>query len=513
VVMAIFAASLVVTGYLFIVIPKGFIPSEDTGLVVAFTEGSQDVSFQAMARQQQATAAILGADHAVEGYVSVVGAGGPGGGRNNAVIFAHLKPGEDRGDVEAVIARLRQKLADLPGLRIFILQPPMISIGGQLSRGLYQYTLQATDIAELYRWAPRVEQRLRAIPGLRDVSSDLQISSPQVVVNIDRDKAAAYGISAEQVETALYTAYGGRQVSTIYAASNTYQVIMELLPRYQDAPERLPLLYVRSTEGQLVPLSALATLGRGIGPLTVSHVGQLPSVTVSFNLEPGTSVGEAIERIRTAERQLDLPASIATSFLGAAQAFRESLAGMGLLLLLAVVVIYLLLGILYESFVHPLTILSGLPSAAVGALLTLMLFGTDLDFYGILGVILLIGIVKKNAIMMIDFAVEARRDGHAAREAIYEGALARFRPIMMTTVAAIAGLMPIALGVGAGGEVRRPLGLSVIGGLVISQLVTLYLTPALYLYLESLQERLPPDLARAWAATREAVSWRSAVRH
>jgi HAE1 family hydrophobic/amphiphilic exporter-1 len=489
---------------LFTIIPKGFLPSEDSGRINVQTEAIQGIGYEEMVRHQQQVAAIVASDPNVAGFTSSVGGmTGANGGRLNI----DLKPrGERALSADEVIEALRPKVARVAGIRAYLTNPPPINIGGMRTRSLYQFTLQDTDTGELYRLAPILEDKIRQLPGLEDVSSDLQIKNPQVSVDLDRDKIAALGLTVDQVETTLYNAYGTRQISTIFAPNNEYQVILGVMPQFEQDPNALSMLYVRATNGPLVPLSTVARITTGVGPLTVNHVGQLPSVTISFNLKPGVSLGDAVSAVQAAAA--DLPATIATNFQGAAQAFQDSLQGLGLILLLAIVVIYIVLGILYESFIHPLTILSGLPSAGLGALATLLLFHVDLNLYAFVGVIMLVGLVMKNGIMMVDFAIEAQRAEQLPPvDAIYQACRVRFRPIMMTTMAALVGTAPIALGWGAGAESRRPLGLAVVGGLLVSQLLTLYLTPVYYVYMEALRRRFGGRRATSDAeyAVRSAV--------
>jgi HAE1 family hydrophobic/amphiphilic exporter-1 len=484
---------LALTVVLFAKVPKGFLPTEDTGRLSGSTETAEGTSFDSMVEHQQAAAAILAADPNVDEFMSSAGGRGSGA-TNQGNFFIRLKPkSERRLSPEQVIERLRPEFAAIPGLRVFLTNPPPIQVGGQQSRSAYQFTLRGTDTTELYRAAQAFQEKLQVLPGLQDVTSDLQIRTPEVTIEINRDRAAALGLSVQSIESSLATAYASGQVTTIFAPNNQFAVILELLPQYRANPAALDLLRVRSTRGELVPLGAVATAREGIGPSSINHSGQLPSVTLSFNLKTGVSLGDAVTEVQRLARA-ELPAGISTSFAGTAQAFQSSMRGLGILLWLAVLVIYIVLGILYESFIHPLTILSALPFAGFGALVTLMLFKVELGIYAFVGIILLIGLVKKNGIMMIDFALATQRAGTTgAADAIIEACLVRFRPIMMTTMAALMGTLPIAIGLGAGAESRRPLGLAVVGGLLFSQFLTLFVTPVFFVYMDRVRGRMRPQ--------------------
>jgi HAE1 family hydrophobic/amphiphilic exporter-1 len=533
-----------ITIVFFYIIPKGFIPNDDTSRIVGYTEAAEGISFAEMSRHQQQVVDVIRANPNVVGVLSTVGQSDVSAASNTGNILILLKPlNKRKQDVEEIITDLRPRLASIPGMRIYLQNPPLVQVGGQVTKSPYQLTLQGPDRNELYASANALLKKISDLPQLLDVTSDIQIKNPQLNVDIDRDKASALGISAQQIEDALNDAYGTRQISTIYATSNEYEVILEVKPEFQQDPSALGRLYIHSTataatssqgaqvqsvlaqpqsavvtsaqqpagqtlpgqnpttqaqatQGRLIPLSTVATFSRSVGPLLVNHLGQLSSATISFNLKPGVSLSGATEKVQSLAKET-LPSTITMSFQGTAQIFQASLQNLTLLLLVAVLVIYLVLGILYESFIHPFTILSGLPSAGLGALLTLLVFGRELDVYAFVGLIMLIGIVEKNAIMMIDFALTAQREeGKPAEEAIFQACLIRFRPIMMTTMAALMGTLPIALGWGAGAESRRGLGLAVVGGLCVSQVVTLYLTPVVYLYFERMQEWMRRGKAR-----------------
>jgi HAE1 family hydrophobic/amphiphilic exporter-1 len=485
-----------VTVWLLMIVPKGFIPSEDTGQITGITQVAQDASFDNLVQHQQTVANLIRQDPNVDAVNSNIGAGASAGGGGAAVapnsgsLFIRLKPRSARqATADEIVQNLRTKLATVPGIQVFLQNPPAIPIGAQQSTGLYQVALQSSDVKPLQEYVPQLVDKMKTLTDLQDVNSDLQFAS-QIKIDVDRDKASTYGITGQEIEDTLRSAYGSYQVSTIYAATNEYQVILELEPEYQQDVNALLTLYINSSTGVAVPLKTFAKISQGVSPLMVNHVGRMNSATISFNLAPGVSLGNVNPEIEKLIDQV-IPASITTSFQGASQVFQSSLPSLGLLLAIAILVIYLILGVLYEDFIHPITILSGLPSAGFGALLTLIIFHVELNVYSFIGIILLVGIVKKNGIMMVDFAIEAQRNElKKPSEAIYQACLVRFRPIMMTTMAALMGTLPIAIGFGAGSESRRPLGIAVVGGLVFSQVLTLYLTPVFYIYMESWRNKL-----------------------
>ena len=486
----VFVGIIAATFFLFNAVPKGFIPDQDSDQMMVSTEAAQGTSYPRMNDLQQRIAKIIIEDPGVDTFMSSSGGSSMfgGGGSNTGRMYVSLKARADR-DVGVVdlIARLRPKVNQFPGVRVMMSPPAMIRLGGRGSKSAYEYTMQGPDLLDLYKQAAKLEKELQKLPDVTDISSDLQMRFPRVNVQIDRDRAAALGLTADDIESAIYSAYGPKWVSTIYGTQNQYRVMLELEPKYQEHADLLSLLYFKTSSGKLVPLNSFSSLTQDASPQSINHSGQVPSVTIAFNLKPGVALGSAVDEIDALAHQV-LPPNITGSFQGTAKAFQSSLKNLTLLLIIAIAVVYIVLGVLYESFVQPLTILSGLPSAVFGALLTLYLFNVELNIYAFVGLMMLIGIVKKNAIMQIDFALEAERSmGMSPKEAILEGCIVRFRPIMMTTMAALLGTLPMAVGFGSSGDTRRPLGLAVVGGLIFSQLITLYLTPVVYTYMDALK--------------------------
>jgi HAE1 family hydrophobic/amphiphilic exporter-1 len=493
--LAVTLATIAGTVWLYIIVPKGFFPTEDTGFLVGVTEGATDISFKAMTERQQKIVDVIRKDPAVDYINSTVGVGGPNQTGNSGRMFIALKPRKERGESAfAVMQRLRRTANVVPGIQIFFQPVQNINITGRLSKSEFQYTMQSNDTEALYEAAPQMRDNMAKSDVLRDVTMDLYIKNPQMMVEVDREKAGVYGVTVDQVRQELFNAFGSRQVATIYTPANDYQVILESLPEYQTSVADLSRIYLKTSSGTTVPIEAVTKLVPAVGPLQVNHQGQQPAVTISFNLAPGASLGQAVDVVHEIERQVRLPATVTSGFQGTAQVFQDSLKGQGILILAAIFAAYVVLGILYESFIHPITIISGLPSAGIGAILTLMLFQMDMSVIAMIGIVMLVGIVKKNAIMMVDFAVQRRHVGLSAEAAIREACLLRFRPIMMTTFAAIFGALPIALGTGAGAELRQPLGVSVVGGLLVSQALTLYITPVIYIYLDRIDRRLRRSL-------------------
>jgi len=487
-----FLLSLILVGFLFVIVPKGFLPAGDSGMIIAHTQAAEDTAFPQMVNKQRQIAAIIQKNPAVAAFMSSVSDG------NEGRFIIRLKPRHERESLDKVVQQIRKSGATIAGLKLSAHGMPALSIGGKQTTSTYQYVIQANDLELLYQWAQKLKAKFSEIPVLRDVASDLQVNSPQILISLDKDKANSLGVSLSQLENTLSSAFGSKQISTIYTADDEYPILLEIDPKYQQDLGGLAQLHVRAVSGQLVPLTAFANFSRGVGPLSINHLNQQPSVTLSFDLSPGVALSEAMASIKSAEQALHLPGQITTSFQGNAQVFQKSFSDFNLLLFLAIAVIYIILGMLYESFIHPLTILSGLPSAGIGALVMLILCQQQLDLYALIGIIMLIGIVKKNAIMMIDFALEVqRRENQPPLQAIYNACLVRFRPIMMTTCAAFMGALPIALAFGEGSEVRRSLGIAVAGGLLVSQVLTLYITPVIYVYLDLFQQRLAKRFGKA----------------